>query len=177
MKKIIYSFLLITLSLIIFIIIYLSTFGVETSRFNNVLINEIKKKNSSIDLSLNKIKIKFDLKKVQIYLSTTEPKIVYQNIKIPITDIKIYSKISSILKSKSEVSQAIFSLKNFNIKDPVKVYWGEEPIGILMKGENIFTPRVKVWDTEFLDSDKKILISNKLQDWLEKKILNDLTPI
>ena len=68
MKKIIYSFLLITLSLIIFIIIYLSTFGVETSRFNNVLINEIKKKNSSIDLSLNKIKIKFDLKKVQIYI-------------------------------------------------------------------------------------------------------------
>ena len=121
MKKIIYSFLLITLSLIIFIIIYLSTFGVETSRFNNVLINEIKKKNSSIDLSLNKIKIKFDLKKVQIYLSTTEPKIVYQNIKIPITDIKIYSKISSILKSKSEVSQAIFSLKNFNIKDVQKL--------------------------------------------------------
>ena len=44
MRKIIYSFFLIILALIGFIIIYLSTVGLETSKFNNIIINEIKKK-------------------------------------------------------------------------------------------------------------------------------------
>ena len=44
MKKIIYSFFLIILVLITFAIVYLSTIGVETSKFNNLIINEIKKK-------------------------------------------------------------------------------------------------------------------------------------
>ncbi len=44
MKKIVYSFLLISLLLIALAIIYLSTVGVETSKFNNIIINEVKKK-------------------------------------------------------------------------------------------------------------------------------------
>jgi len=121
MKKIIYSFLLITLSLIVLAIIYLSTVGIETSKFNNIIINEIKKKDANVQLSLDKIKIKFDLEKIQIYLSTVRPKIVYQKIKIPITDINIYLKISSILKSKNEINRLILSLENFNTKDIQKL--------------------------------------------------------
>jgi hypothetical protein len=44
MKKIIYFFFLITLLLISLLFIYLSTVGLETSKFNNVIISEIKKK-------------------------------------------------------------------------------------------------------------------------------------
>ena len=121
MKKIIYSFFLITLSLILLIIIYLSTFGLETSKFNNVIINEIKKKNSNIKLSLEEIRIKFDLEKTQIYLSTTKPKITYQDIKIPITEINIYSKISSILKLNIEINQVVISLENFKTNDVKKL--------------------------------------------------------
>ncbi len=44
MKKFIYLFFLTILSLIIFIIIYLSTVGIETSKFNNLIIEGIKKK-------------------------------------------------------------------------------------------------------------------------------------
>ena len=59
MQKIIYSFFSIFLLLIILSIIYLSTFGLETSKFNNIVINGIKKKDPNIELSLNKIKIKY----------------------------------------------------------------------------------------------------------------------
>jgi len=121
MRKIIYSFFLIILALIGFIIIYLSTVGLETSKFNNIIINEIKKKDSSFQISLTKIKIKFDLKKIQVYLSTLEPSVIYQNIEIPITEINIYSKISSILKFKTEINQAVVSLQNFNTKDIQKL--------------------------------------------------------
>ena len=121
MKKIIYSFLLITLTLIGFIVIYLSTIGIETSKFNNLIINEIKKKDSNFQISLNKIKVKFDLKKIQVYLSTQDPRIVYQDIKIPIKEISIYSEISSILKSQNEINQVTLSLQNFNTEDIQKL--------------------------------------------------------
>ena len=44
MKKFIHLLLLVILSLITLIIIYLSTVGLETSKFNNIIIKEIKKK-------------------------------------------------------------------------------------------------------------------------------------
>tara|TARA_B110000211_G_scaffold69658_1_gene80458 strand:+ start:6487 stop:8682 length:2196 start_codon:yes stop_codon:yes gene_type:complete len=121
MKKIIYSFFLVTLSLLVFLLIYLSSIGIETSKFNNIIINEVKKKEPNIQLSLNKIKIKFDIKKIQIYLSTIEPQITYQGIKIPIIKINLYSRILAILKSKNEINQAIISLENFKTKDIQKL--------------------------------------------------------
>ena len=57
------------------------------------------KKKIKIKVSLDKIKIKFDLNKFQIYLLTIKPQIIYQKIRIPVTEINLYSKISSILKS------------------------------------------------------------------------------
>ena len=121
MKKIIYTFFLVLLSSLFIIIIYLSTVGIETSKFNNIIINEINKKDSNIKLSLGKIKLKLDIKKIQIYLSTAEPQIIYQNVKIPIKEISLYTKIISILKSKIEINQAIVSLENFKIKDIQKI--------------------------------------------------------
>ena len=121
MKKIIYSFLLIILSLTIFIIFYLSTIGVETSKFNELIISKIKEKDSNIQLSLDKIKIKLDIKKFQVYLTALYPKIIYNNIKVPVTEINIHSKIVSILKSKNEINQIMVSLENFNIEDIQKL--------------------------------------------------------
>ena len=97
MKKFIYSIFLVTLSFTALIIIYLSTVGLETSKFNNIIIEEIKKTDPNIQIVLNKIKIKFDLEKIQLYISTFEPEIIYQDVKIKVTEINIYSIISSIL--------------------------------------------------------------------------------
>ena len=120
-KKIIYLFILITLSLITLVIIYLSFVGLETSKFNKIVINKIEEIDPNIQLSIEEIKIKFDLEKIQLHFSTVEPKVVYQNIKIPITEISIYSKISSVLKSKNEINQAIVLFQNFNTKDVQKL--------------------------------------------------------
>ena len=117
MRKIIYLFFLLLTAVIVFFTIYLSIIGLETSKFNKIIINEIKKKDPSIKLSLNKIKLKFDVKKIQIYLSTIEPQIIYQDIQVPIKEINLYTKLISILKSKNEINQAIISFENFAIKD------------------------------------------------------------
>ena len=93
MQRIIYSFFLILISAFVLIVAFLSTFGVETAKFNNIVIKEIKKKDPNIQLSLDKIKVKFDIKKIQLYLSTVKPQIIFQDIRIPINEIKLYSKI------------------------------------------------------------------------------------
>jgi len=121
MKKFLYLFLLTFVFLFSAAMIYLSKVGIETSKFNNLIIKEIKKKDSTVELKLGKIKIKLDFKKIQLFLSTTNPHIIYQDTKIPITEIKIYSKISKILKSIIEVNQIIFKVEKFKIQDLQKI--------------------------------------------------------
>jgi len=152
MKKLLYSFFLVILSLIIFIIIYLSTIGIETSKFNTLVVNEIKKKEPNIQLSLNKIKLKFDVKKIQLYISTVEPQIIYQNIKIPIKKINLYTKLISILKSKNEINQVTVSLENFNIKEIQK-------LAVRIKPSNIKTYLLNNLNNGVIE---KILIDVKL---------------
>ena len=55
MKKFLYSIFLIIIFLFTMVVIYLSSIGHETSKFNNLIIKEIKKKNSTIDLELKKL--------------------------------------------------------------------------------------------------------------------------
>ena len=116
MKKTLYTLISIFIILISIGIFYLSFIGLETSKFNNIISSEIKKKDSAITIELKKILIKFDLKEFQIYLSTSKPSITYQNIDIPIEEVNIYSKIIPLLKSKVEISQANFVIKNFELK-------------------------------------------------------------
>ncbi|MDB9795771.1 hypothetical protein OAB44_00010 [Pelagibacteraceae bacterium] len=121
MKKFLYSTLILFIFVLFGAIFYLSSIGFETSKFNNLIIKEIKKKDSEVELKLEKIKIKLDLKKIQLFLSTNNPNIIYRNTKIPITEIKIYSKISKIVKSKIEVNQIIFEIEKFKIQDLQKI--------------------------------------------------------
>ena len=121
MKNFFYSIILILISLFTAVTIYLSTVGLETSRINSLIIKEIVDKEPKIKLKLDKITIKLDIKKIQLFLSTNNPKITYEGIKVPITKIKIYSKLKNILSSKLEVSQIVFTLKEFKVQDLQKI--------------------------------------------------------
>jgi hypothetical protein len=178
-KKIIYSFILITLSLITLVIIYLSFVGLETSKFNKIVINKIEEIDPNIQLSIEVIKIKLDLEKIQLHFSTVKPKMVYQNIKIPITEISIYSKISSVLKSKNEINQAIVLFQNFNTKDVQKLAVRIKPSNFktyLLNNLNNGSIEKILIDVKF-DKDLNI-VDYKVNGSLKKinvKILENLT--
>ena len=121
MKKLLFSIFLIFIFTFTASIFYVSIFGIKTSKFNNLIIQEIKKKDPKVELELNKVTVKLDLKKIQIFLSTNSPKIIYQSVKIPITEIKIYSKINKIFYRRIELSQIIFKIKKFKINDMQKI--------------------------------------------------------
>ena len=79
MKKFLYLFFLIFLFLFVSIGTYLSTIGLETSKFNNLIIKSIEEKYPDVELELEKIKIKLDIKKIQLFLSTNNYLSKYKN--------------------------------------------------------------------------------------------------
>ena len=83
MKIFSHNLLLLFIVLLIGGTFYLSLIGLETSKFNNIIAHEIKKKDPLLVVKLKKIQIKFDIKEFQIYLSTHNPSVNYQNINIP----------------------------------------------------------------------------------------------
>ena len=88
----------------------------------------------------------------------------------------IQDKINSFLNAPLD-SLNFGDVKNLQMNDDVKIFWGDEPIGKIYKGLNIFSPKAEAINSEFLDSDKKILITKKLQEWCDDKILETLKPI
>ena len=88
----------------------------------------------------------------------------------------IEEKINNFLKAPPD-SLNFGDISSFKVNDPVKIYWGDEPVGQLLKGTNIFSPKAEAINTEFLDSDKKILISKKLQEWADEKIITVLKQV
>ena len=63
------------------------------------------------------------------------------------------------------------------IKNDTFIYWGDEPIGKLKKGNSIYKPIVDTLNSEYLSSENKLLISAKLQKWLDNEINNTLYPL
>ena len=95
-------YLTILLSILIF---YLSYFGIETKRFNNLIEKEILSKNKKIDIELKKIKFILNLKDFSFNLKTNQPKIIFNN------------KFIKIDKVTTNFSLKSFFDKNFSIDD------------------------------------------------------------
>ena len=85
----------------------------------------------------------------------------------------IDEKINNFLNAPFD-SINLSNITNLKLNDQIKIYWGDEPIGRVKKGINIFSPKAEALNSEYLDSDKKTLVSNKLQKWLDEVILSSL---
>jgi len=88
----------------------------------------------------------------------------------------IDDKISNFLNAPYD-SINLGSAQDLKLNTDVKLYWGDEPIGYLSKGSNIHSPKAEALNSEFLNTEKKLLVTAKLQDWIDKKISEELKPI
>ena len=68
-------------------------------------------------------------------------------------------------------------LSKSKIKDDIFIYWGNEPVGKLKKGKSIYRPAAEALNSEYLSSENKLLISAKLQKWLENELNDTLEPL
>ena len=88
----------------------------------------------------------------------------------------IEDKIKQFLNAPDD-SINLGDISNIEIGSTVWIYWGEEKVGQLGKGSKIYLPVAEGISSEFLTSENKLLISSKLQNWIDNKISITLSPI
>ena len=130
MKKLFSSAILIVFLLTLGLIIILSTLGIETSRFNNLATKQISQFDEDLNLRLNTIKFKLDIREISLFLLTEKPKINFKEIEIPTKSIKVYVDFLSIFKSEINVKKISLSLNEIKINELKK-------ISFLMKPSNL----------------------------------------
>ena len=73
MKKILnISFLFLIISIILLLGI-LTTYGIQTGKFNNLISQKINDSNNDVKTKLNDIKFKIDIKELSLFLETKNP--------------------------------------------------------------------------------------------------------
>ena len=117
MKK----FFTILISLIFIFLISIAsallTIGIETERFNKLILNKIYQIDNKINIKINTIKFKLDINEFSLFLETSEPNIFYRDILIPTEKIKVYVDFFSIIKTKPKIKRINILSKKLDIKD------------------------------------------------------------
>ena len=115
MRKVISNISIIFIISIILLISILSTIGYETNKFNNFIENKISENNKNVNLKLEKIKFKFDIKKFNLFLGTKTPSLKYKNQNISINSIKVYLDFISLITSKPKINKVNILSKEINL--------------------------------------------------------------
>ena len=87
-------------------------------------------------------------------------------------DVKIENFLNAPLDSIS-----VGDITKSKIKDETFILWGDEPIGKIKKGKSIYKPIAEALNSQYLSSENKLLISAKLQKWLDNEISEVLHPL
>ena len=121
MKKFILTIFTLLIVFFAIIVVFLSTNGYETNRFNNLIIKKVNNVEPNVQLKLDKIKIKLDIKKLNLFLSTNSIKVNYENINIPIYEIKVYFDLLKTIRSELHINKIIIKNDEINVKDVQKL--------------------------------------------------------
>ena len=110
MKKIIVNIFLLVTTILAVLFIILSTIGIQTAKFNK-LITEKVYKTKNINLNLNEIRFKIDIKEISLFLETLSPQIEYREVSLPVQSIKVYIDFTSLLKSDQKIKKTTIILE------------------------------------------------------------------
>ena len=116
MRKFLLTFVLIVFVILTLSISILSTIGIETKQFNEIVTKKINENNSNLNLQLDTIKFKIDIKEISLFLETKNPKINYRNTTIPSENIKVYIDFFSVIKSDTNIKKIIVDIKELDLQ-------------------------------------------------------------
>ena len=169
MKKIFLYFGLLTIFLIFLTLTILSTVGIETNKFNNLIYNKINQSNNDIKLDLNKIKFKIDIKKIGLFLETKKPKVNYRETTLPVNSVKVYIDFLPLIKSDIKIKKINLILDKINIKDLKKISKAFKPSNI----KSFLNNKI---DEGKLDTEIDIFFDddNLLDNFIAKGFVSDL---
>ena len=115
-KKIIKT-LLVTFSILILVILYLSVFGLKTDKFNNQITESILKINNKINLSLNDINFLLNPYNFTININTKNPKILLQGKNLEIKDIQTSVSLKSLINDQFSIDDLQIKTNEIKLND------------------------------------------------------------
>ncbi len=105
-KKKIYLLTLL-LTILVFVIIFLSTVGFKTNNFNNLINQKLNEINSKIKLNLIDVRFKLNISNFKFEVEIPDSKISINNKKIDLNNIKFDLNIFKYLNKKNPISQIL----------------------------------------------------------------------
>ena len=111
MRKTIFSTFLFILFLMFIGLTYLSFFGYETDRFNEIIKQEVKNNQKNLTLDFDKISILLDIKKLTLFVRFIDPNINYLNVLIPLNKLRTDIDLEPLIEKKLVVKKIILATK------------------------------------------------------------------
>ena len=136
-KILFYTFVTIFLIWALLVII-LSQVGLETKRFNPLIIEQVKKYNEDLNIDIKKVKIYLNISKLtnpKIKVRSKDPTLILGNNKIELESIKTEIDILSYFKNNFIIDKFIIATKENKINDLISIASLEKPSLIIY---NIF---------------------------------------
>ena len=109
MRKTIFSTILFLVFIILVLVSYLTFFGHETDKFNNIIKSEINKKNSKINLNFEKISIKLNPAKLKLFIEFVNPNLNYLKTDFPLALLKTNINLKFLTEKKIVINEIILT--------------------------------------------------------------------
>ena len=116
MYKFFFKILILIFLLLVLLIIYISNFGIKTSRFNDLIQEKVNQTYPGIKVEISDVFIKLDIPDRKIKINTKEPKLIIKKNFLSLSEISLSLDIISLIKSE----KAIRNLEILSKKNPVK---------------------------------------------------------
>ena len=117
MKKVILSSISFLIFFIIATIIYLSTIGYETDKFNQLLEKNISSNVPNTKINIDKIKIKINIKNLSFFVTTIKPNIRFNNYKLNINKIDAFIDLKSLLSGNPRIKKINISSNDIDVSE------------------------------------------------------------
>ena len=104
MVKRLIQIIIILVLLFISFCLYLSIYGLNTNKFNDLISKKISEKNKNFTITFDKIKIFLNIGSFNLEIKTDKPSIIFQDKEIKIKSISTSLPIKSIIKKQNDIN-------------------------------------------------------------------------
>ncbi len=110
----------ILLVIIILFISYLSIFGIKTNKFNEIIKSQILKKDNRINLKLDDIYIKLNIRERSFFLNSSDIDLLIFNEKQELSNVNIFIGLDAIFKQEDVIKKIVINSKENKVRTLLK---------------------------------------------------------
>ena len=114
-------FFLVVLLVIASAVVFLTYFGLETDRFDNLIKSKTNEINQNVKLDFQKIKIHLNPTKLNLVVKLQKPKILIKNNEIDLSKLDLFLSLKSFFSSDFLLKRAEVAFIKNDIKDLTKI--------------------------------------------------------